>query len=273
MPDMKTLTINGVKYNIKDNTARTALDTKAGLGDDNVFSGQNVFTTGLYLPLPAQITWINGAPNNRIGSINESEYTGNAATATKATQDGAGNVIVDTYAKKTELTAAIPTKLSDFENDSGYLTMATLPIFASTDSVNRWTARQTFNEANLKEAVLAKAQIVKEVYQSEYKSGTAVTPSKSTMCFTATGAVTLDMATIVAECLGNNKNSTVFTAYITSTADYTLTITNAGTIKYIGSASDVAITSAGLLLNIMLMKDASGTLTSIVQASKLEGGA
>ena len=116
MPDMKTLTINGVKYNIKDDTARTALETKANLDDDNIFSGQNVFTTGLYLPLPAQITWINGAPNNRIGSIDGSQYTGNAATATKATQDGAGNVIVNTYAKKTD----IPTKLSEFQNDEGY---------------------------------------------------------------------------------------------------------------------------------------------------------
>ena len=57
--------------------------------------------------------------------------------------------------------------------------------------------------------------------------------------------------------------------YLLSDADYTLTITNAGTIKYIGSASDVAITSAGLLLNIMMLKDASDNVTSIVQASKL----
>ena len=162
------------------------------------------------------------------------------------------------------VTASIPT---------GYLTMATLPIFASTDSTNTWRERQTFYEALLKEAVLIKAHIAKEVYQSEYTSGTTVTPTRSTMCFTATGATTLDMSTIVADCLSSNKSSTIFTAYITSGADYTLTITNAGTIKYIGSASDVAITSAGLLLNIMMLKDASGNVMSIVQASKLEGGA
>lgn len=241
MPDMKTLTINGVKYNIKDNIARTALETKASFEGENIFSGPNIFTTGLYLPLPAQITWINGVPNNRIGSINESQYTGNAATSTKATQDGSGNVIVDTYAKKTELTA-----------------------FAALNEANIWTARQTFNEATL-----AKARIRQEAYVADYMSGTAITPTRSTMCLVTTGATTLDMATIVAECLGNNKNSTVFTAYITSDADYTLTITNAGTIKYIGSASDVAITSAGLLLNILMTRDASDNVTSIVQASKL----
>ena len=141
--------------------------------------------------------------------------------------------------------------------------------FIDNETSNTWTGRQTFNEAILKETVLTKARIIKEVYQSEYINGTTITPSRSTMCLVTTGATTLDMATIVAGCLGNNKTSTVFTAYITSDADYTLTITNAGTIKYIGSASDVAITSAGLLLNIMMLKDASGNVTSIVQASKL----
>lgn len=253
MPDMKTLTINGVKYNIKDDTARTALDTKASLDDENVFSGQNVFTTGLYLPLSAKITWINGAPNNRIGYINESQYTGNAATATKATQDGAGNVIVDTYAKKTDI-PTVPTKVSELQNDEGY---------AGVGGIHTWEELQTFNETML----------LKETYQSEYVTtdgrNPTTTPAKSTMFLTATGAVTLNMSTIVADCLASNKTSTVFTAYITSDADYTLTITNAGTIKYIGSASDVAITSAGLLLNIMLLKDASGNVTSLVQASKL----
>lgn len=37
----------------------------------------------------------------------------------------------------------------------------------------------------------------------------------------------------------------------------------------IGTASDLAITSAGLLLNILMTKDGNGSLTSIVQANKL----
>lgn len=259
----------------------------------------NDIMKGFILQGNATIMW-QGA-SRPIGYINAVDYTG---TAARAKQDGAGNVITETYTKKADFDKVIgelgvafqekvdrsdlagvatsgsyndliniPTKVSAFENDTGYLTMGTLPIFASTDSANTWKQRQTFYEAVLKEAVLAKARIVKEVYQSEYINGTAITPTRSTMCLTATGATTLDMTTIVAECLGNNRNSTVFTAYITSDADYTLTITNAGTIKYIGSASDFAITSAGLLLNIMMLKDASGNVTSIVQASKLEGGA
>lgn len=200
-------------------------------------------------------------------------------TSTNPIQNKAVNTAINTVKNNMTqgfqaVTASIPTKVSTLENDAGYLNMGTLPSFPSTDSVNTWKQRQTFNEAALKEAILAKARIVKEVYQSEYINGTTITPTCSTMCLTATGAVTLDMATIVTDLLEQScKNVTIFTAYITSDADYTLTITNAGTIKYIGSASDVAITSAGLLLNIMMLKDASGNLTSIVQASKLEGGA
>ena len=200
-------------------------------------------------------------------------------TSTNPIQNKAVNTAINTVKNNMTqgfqtVTASIPTKVSTLENDAGYLNMGTLPSFPSTDSVNTWKQRQTFNEAILKEAILAKARIVKEVYQSEYINGTTITPTRSTMHLTATGAVTLDMATIVTDLLEQSrKNVTIFTAYITSDADYTLTITNAGTIKYIGSASDVAITSAGLLLNIMMLKDASGNLTSIVQASKLEGGA
>ena len=200
-------------------------------------------------------------------------------TSTNPIQNKAVNAGINELAKYTKqqlhnINGAMPTKVSMLENDTGYLTMATIPVFASTDSVNTWTARQTFYEAALKDTTISKVRIGQEAYIADYMSGTAINPTRSTMCLTATGAVTLDMSTIVTDMLGQSrKHVTVFTAYITSDADYTLTITNAGTIKYIGSASDVAITSAGLLLNIMMLKDTNGNVTSIVQASKLAGGA
>lgn len=84
-----------------------------------------------------------GWNGNVVGNV-----TGNASTATKATQDASGNVITTTYAKKSEIPSvpvkgvkisgstsnltpdtsgivtipAIPTKVSTFTNDSGYLT-------------------------------------------------------------------------------------------------------------------------------------------------------
>lgn len=151
----------------------------------------------------------------------------------------------------------LPTKVSDLENDAGYLTQhQSLDGYAKTSVANLWTARQKFHDLML----------YQEKYTTYVVNGSD-TPTTSTMLYTATGAFTLNLATL-AGALSAGQSS-VFTAYFAANADYTLTITNAGTIKYIGSASDVAITSAGLLLNIMMLKDASGNLTSIVQASKL----
>lgn len=133
------------------------------------------------------------------------------------------------------ISSNLPTKVSDLENDAGYLTQH--------------------------------QSLEYEKYVSYVISGAASQPASSVMQYTATGAFTLNLSSISSKLAA--KEATVFTAYIKSNADYTLTITNAGTIKYIGSASDVAITSAGLLLNIMMLKDGSGNLTSIVQASKL----
>ena len=152
----------------------------------------------------------------------------------------------------------LPTKVSALENDAGYLTQhQSLDGYAKTSVANIWTEQQNFHDLML----------YREKYTTYVVNGTSDTPTTSTMLYTATGAFTLNLSSISSKLAA--KEATVFTAYIKSNADYTLTITNAGTIKYIGSASDVAITSAGLLLNIMMLKDASSNVTSIVQASKL----
>lgn len=152
----------------------------------------------------------------------------------------------------------VPTKVSAFINDAGYLTQhQSLDGYAKTSVVNIWTDQQNFHDLML----------YREKYTTYVVNGTSYTPTTSTILCIATGAFTLNLSSISSKLA--TKEATVFTAYIKSDADYTLTITNAGTIKYIGNASDVAITSAGLLLNILLMKDSSGNLTSIVQASKL----
>ena len=55
-----------------------------------------------------------GWNGNVVGNV-----TGNASTATKATQDASGNVITTTYAKKSDI-PSVPTKVSQLTNDSGY---------------------------------------------------------------------------------------------------------------------------------------------------------
>lgn len=156
------------------------------------------------------------------------------------------------------ISSNLPTKVSALENDAGYLTQhQSLDDYAKKNTANTWSAQQSFKQ------VLLGA----EKYLSPLVSGSSNTPQMPVMHYIATGAFTLSLLKIAASL--EVRNSTVFTAYIESSADYPLSITDAGTLKYIGSASDVAITSAGLLLNILMLKDASGNVTSIVQASKL----
>ena len=59
-----------------------------------------------------------------VGSINASSYTGNAASATKATQDGAGNVIADTYAKKTDVSGMVKSVNNTKPDSNGNVTIS-----------------------------------------------------------------------------------------------------------------------------------------------------
>lgn len=174
-------------------------------------------------------------------------------TSTNPIQNKAVNTAINTMKNNMTqgfqtVTASIPTKVSDLENDAGY---------AKTSYANMWTAQQNFYDLMLN----------REKYTTYVVNGTSDTPITSTMVYVVVGAFTLDLATLAGAL--SASQSSVFTAYFAANADYSLTISNAGKLKYVGSASDVAITSAGLLLNIWMSKDGGGTLTSIVQASKL----
>ena len=180
---------------------------------------------------------------------------GVTATAYAAARDGAGNNIVNTYAKKTDISGFVKTVNGTAPDTNGNVNVSA-GGGVSTSVANTWTAQQDFHDLML----------YREKYTTYVVNGSD-TPTTSTMLYTATGAFTLSLGTLAGALRAGQ--SSVFTAYFAANANYTLTITNAGTIKYIGSASDVAITSAGLLLNIMMLKDDRGNVTSIVQASKL----
>lgn len=175
--------------------------------------------------------------------------TETAYAATKATQDGAGNVISTTYIKT----------VNNVKPDSNGNVSITVSggSGVSTSESNTWTAQQNFHDLMLN----------REKYTTYVVNGTSDTPVTSTMVYAVTGAFTLNLATLAGAL--SASQSSVFTAYFAANADYSLTISNAGKLKYTGSASDVAITTSGLLLNIWMSKDGGGTLTSIVQATKL----
>lgn len=170
------------------------------------------------------------------------------ASATKATQDSEGNTIATTYVKFINGIAPDTSGNVNVNADGGGV---------STSVVNNWSAQQTFQRLKFNFESFATSRI----------SGTYDSPATSVAAYSVTGAFTLDMSTLTG--MLANGESTLFTAYITSNAAYTLSITNAGTLKHVGSAADLAITNSGLLLNVLLTKNTSGDVTSIAQASKL----
>lgn len=218
-----------------------------------------------------------------VGNINGNGWNGGARLSGAPTAPTAAVGTNTTQIATTEFVhSAIPTNVSSFTNDAGYLTQhqslvgyvksvnntkpdsngnVTITVSGgggvSTSTQNVWTAQQSFDLALLSV----------EKYKTSYDNGNSVKPAKVTAVYNATGSFALDLTNFTY--LLNSGQSLIFTAYIKSNADYPLTITNAGTLKYLGSASDVAITSAGLLLNIFITLDNSGNKTSIVQASKL----
>ena len=183
---------------------------------------------------------------------------GKTEIAAAALKDGAGNIIANTYAKKTDISGFVKSVNGVQPDSNGNVAInVSGGGGVSTSESNTWTAQQDFQYLG----------VAFERYNSANISGSSVTPNTSMAVYVASGAFTINMATIASR-LSYNQ-ATVFSAYITSDADYALTISDAGTVKYIGSASDLAITSAGLLLNILMSKDGTGNLISIIQANKL----
>lgn len=183
-----------------------------------------------------------------IGNIDSNGWNGGARLTGAPT---APTATAGTNTTQIATTAFVQTAVGGKANTSD------LDGFVTTSGQNTWRAQQTFNLATLGY----------EQYSAPYSSTNSATPSTSAASYYATGAFALNLATLAA--LLSSNQSTVFTAYITAGGDYALSITNGGTVKYIGEATDVAITSAGLLLNILMTKDSNGSLTSIVQANKL----
>lgn len=190
---------------------------------------------------------------------NKLDKTGTAASAIKATQDSYGNVIVTTYARKSDLSGYVKTINNQEPDASGNINISTGGGGGgvSTSESNTWTGKQTFQ----------KMKFEFESYSAPRINGAIDNPSSSVTVYNVQGDFTLDMSTLAG--LLSNGDATLFTAYITANGSYTLSIINAGTLKYAGSATDLAITVNGLLLNIMLIKSSTGVLSSVAQASTL----
>lgn len=254
-----------VTINVSGGGSSVTVDTELSGTSNNAIANKAVYNallnkagtdifSGFMLSSPtAIIAWRQGS--QPAGSIDATNYTG---TAARATQDGAGNVITDTYAKKTDISGVVKSVNGVQPDTNGNVSITVSGgSGVSTSTENTWTAQQNFQ----------KMKFNFESYNAPRISGTIDNPSSSVAVYNVQGNFTLDMSVLAG--LLSNSDATLFTAYITANGAYTLSITNAGTLKYVGNASDLAITINGLLLNILLIKSSSGDLSSVVQASAL----
>lgn len=222
-------------------------------GNVNVSGGSSNITIDTTLSAASTNAIANSTVYNALSG--KLDKTG---TAEYANKDSAGNVITDTYAKKSEVSGVVKSVNGTKPDASGNVTIdVSGGGGVSTSESNTWTGKQTFQ----------KMKFNFESYNAPRISGATDNPSSSVAVYNVQGNFTLDMSVLAG--LLSNGDATLFTAYITSNGAYTLSINNAGTLKYVGSASNLAITANGLLLNIMLIKSSSGDVSSVVQASTL----
>ena len=178
---------------------------------------------------------------------------------TVGTINGVDVTAIDTtYAKKTDISGVVKSVNGTAPDASGNVTI-TATGGVSTSSANTWTAVQEFYNT----------KTFRACHTGYFVEGTSDTPVTDTMWYTTNGDFTLNLSNF-AMLLGTYE-SIVFSAYFTADADHALTISGAGTMTYIGSASDIAISGSGTLLTVWMIKNPNGVV-SIVQAHKLGSG-
>lgn len=226
-----------------ESSAKTYMDMTKDLSE-NV----NVFVPSV--DADGTLTWTNKAGLANPAAVNIKGAKGDKGDPGPQGPKGDGAITVDKELSATSVNP-VQNKIIKVAIDN------VADSIPKTSVENTWTAQQTVNFLS----------VYHEKYPIYIVTGTNDTPIISAMMYKATNNFTLDLGALAMKV--DKSQISVFSAYFTADADYALTITNCGTVKYIGSASDVAITSSGLLLNIMMVKDASNNLTSIVQANKL----
>lgn len=222
-----------------ESSAKTYMDMTKDLSE-NV----NVFVPSV--DADGTLTWTNKAGLANPAAVNIKGAKGDKGDPGPQGPKGDGAITVDKELSATSVNP-VQNKIIKVAIDN------VADSIPKTSVENTWTAQQTVNFLS----------VYHEKYPIYIVTGTNDTPIISAMMYKATNNFTLDLGALAMKV--DKSQISVFSAYF----KYALTITNCGTVKYIGSASDVAITSAGLLLNIMMVKDASNNLTSIVQANKL----
>ena len=210
-----------------------------------------------------------------VGKINENGWNGGAvlsgaptaptaAAGTNTTQIATTAFVQTAVSSKVDSADLASVATSGSYNDlSDTPTIPDTSSFAQTSKENTWRSQQTFSEGVVIGGL--------ERYAVYEGSSRVCMPSSSSFLYIpAKGNYTLELSTLASKI--SRGYSTLVTALITSTGDYTLTINGLDVIRYIGSASDIAIKSTGTLLNILLcgvVIDNTEKVMGVIQATAL----
>ena len=149
---------------------------------------------------------------------------GKNETAARATQDGAGNNIVDTYAKKTDISGFVKTVNGTAPDTNGNVAINVSGGGGggvSTSEVNTWTAEQIFNDVTIG-VDAGKLNII--------SNSTAMPTTSYTFVAFDGSLLTLDFSALSTQASGDTPKTIKFKIVIISWANIpTLKIINAGT--------------------------------------------
>ena len=161
-----------------------------------------------------------------------------SATSVNPIQNKAVKAAIDT------VTASIPTKVSALENDAKYLTQhQSLAGYAKTNQDNNFSVLQTF-------------PYIRTTREDMPYQWNTPTPTNHCGYMSVSANTTINLSNIY-NSLPAGDYMAVYTCFISSSGSYSLSIEGADTIKYIGSASDCAIKSPGVLLNVLCWRSGS----------------
>ena len=155
-----------------------------------------------------------------------------SSTSTNPVQNKVVKAAIDSVA------ASVPTKVSDLPNDAGYLTQhQSLDNYAKTNQDNNFSGIQTF-------------QSIRTAREDMPYQWDTTTPTNHCGFMIVSANTTIDLSNIF-EALPKGDYMAVYTCIIQASNDYSLTITGAPNVHYIGSASDCSIKAPGVLLNAL----------------------
>ena len=185
---------------------------------------------------------------------------GKTEIAAAATQDGAGNTISTTYAKKTDISGFVKTVNGTAPDTNGNVAInVSGGGGVSTSEANTWTAAQTFNS------------ISKYKMEPLTMLGFNISPTTPSIFIFAESNITINLDALCAQVA--EGESMIFRAYILCADDgkqYTLIVKyTEGTVFITGDNTDYAISNFGIILTAYIARTSDNPFV-ILSATKIK---